>query len=536
MKKIFTLFLTMTLFGIGNAQVSFTPSPISTTGAERAVVDMNGDFLDDLVSVTATNIQIYYQQPDGSFVETNIATSPAANTPSWSLAAADFDKNGFVDLLYGGASGVTFMRAKNNGSAYEEVTFPEYVFSQRSNFVDINNDGHLDAFVCHDVAPNVYYINNGDGTFTFHQGGIGDYPTGGNYGSVWIDYDNDGDMDCFIAKCNVNGDVNERSENQLYQNDGAGNFVEVGDATGLKDEMQTWSSTWADFDNDGFLDVFIGSSDGNFTHKLNRNNGDGTFTDISASTGIHALTITGIENCSYDFNNDGFVDIASNGNILLNNGDLTFTLVQHAIPNNNGSFGDLNNDGFIDSFTGENIYYNDANANHWITINTIGVESNINGIGARVAITSDLGSQIREVRSGEGFKYMSTLNTHFGLGADTEIATLTISWPSGIIDTLENVTVDQVISVVEGSTVLGLEGNLVNNLILYPNPTEGILNLGNLTDFTNPAFSIFDVQGKKIMGAKVDLNAIDVSNLPIGNYILRIHDGNIIKTQRFIKK
>ncbi len=536
MKKLCTLFLTISMIGIGNAQVSFTSTPVSTTGSERAVVDMNGDFLDDLVSVTATNVQIYYQQPDGSFIESNITTTPANHTPSWSLAAADFDKNGFTDLLYGGNNGVTFMKAHNGGNGFNEVSFPEYVFSQRSNFVDINNDGHLDAFVCHDVAPSVYYINNGDGTFTFHQGNIGDYPTGGNYGSVWIDYDNDGDMDVFIAKCNVNGDVNARSENQLYENDGAGNFIEVGEVTGLRDKMQTWSSTWADFDNDGFLDVFVGSSDSSFTHKLNRNNGDKTFTDISDTTGIHALNTTGIENCSYDFNNDGFVDIASNGNILLNNGDLTFTLIPLALPNNNGSLGDLNNDGFIDSFAEGRIYYNDANTNHWITINTIGVESNINGIGARVTITSNLGSQIREVRSGEGFKYMSTLNTHFGLGQDTEIITLTISWPSGIVDTLENVAVDQVLTVVEGSTILGLNDNLVSNLILYPNPTQNILNLGNLTDFKNPAFSIFDVQGKKVMDGKLSENTIDVSKLAIGNYILKIHDNKSIKTQRFIKK
>ena len=531
---ILTLFSVLAFFLGGNAQVSFTPTPISSNGAERAVIDMNGDFLDDVVSVTATNIQIFHQQPDGSFIENNITTSFADNLPSWSLAAADYDENGITDLLYAGGNGVTFMRANNN-DGYDEDTFPQYVFSQRSNFVDINNDGHLDAFVCHDVAPSVYYINNGDGTFTFHQGDIGDYATGGNYGSVWIDYDNDGDMDAFIAKCNVNGDVNERSENQLYQNDGAGNFVEVGAATGLKDNMQTWSSAWADFDNDGFLDVFIGSSDSNFTHKINRNNGDGTFTDISDSTGINAMTMTGIENCTYDFNNDGYADIASNGNILLNNGDLTFTLVPFALPNNNGSLGDLNNDGFIDSFTGGNIYYNDANQNHWITVNTIGVESNINGIGARVAITSTLGTQIREVRSGEGFKYMSTLNTHFGLGVDTEITTLTINWPSGIVDILENVAVDQVISVVEGSTVLGLEENIAANLIVYPNPSQEILNLGDLTDFTNPDYSIFDGQGKKVMAAKLDSNHINVSNLATGNYILKIQDGNSLKAQRFIK-
>ncbi|QAA80715.1 T9SS type A sorting domain-containing protein [Aequorivita sp. H23M31] len=536
MKTSLILIVLILTLASGNAQVSFTAVPISTSGSERAVVDMNGDMLDDLVSVSATNIQIFYQRPQGGFLERNITTEYADNLPSWSLSAGDYDNNGYNDLLYAGNNGVTFMRANDDGTAYEEDSFPQYVFSQRSNFVDINNDGLLDAFVCHDVAPSVYYINNGDGTFIFHQGDIGDYPTGGNYGSVWIDYDNDGYMDVFIAKCNVNGDVNQRSENQLYRNDGQGNFIEVGEETGLKDNMQTWSSAWADYDNDGYLDVFIGSSSSSFNHKLNRNNGDGTFTDISATTGIHALTMTGIENCTYDFNNDGYADIISNGNILLNNGDMTFTLIPNALPNNNGSFGDLNNDGFIDSFANGHIYYNNGNANHWIKIVTKGIESNSNGIGARITITSALGTQIREVRSGEGFKYMSTLNTHFGLGEDTEIATLTVRWPSGIIDTYENVDVDQTIYITEGSTTVGIEENVVNNLILYPNPTEGILTLSNANNFTNPRYSIFDMQGRLIIGSALNQNQIDVSQLANGTYLLKINDLNSTKIQRFIKK
>jgi len=285
------------------------------------------------------------------------------------------------------------------------------------------------------------------------------------------------------------------------------------------------------------MDVFIGSSDGAFTHKLNINNGDGTFTDISASTGIFALTTTGIENCTYDFDNDGYADIASNGNILLNNGDLTFTVIPNALPNNNGSLGDLNNDGFIDSFTGSHIYYNDTNSNHWITINTKGIDSNINGIGARITITSNLGTQIREVRSGEGFKYMSTLNTHFGLGQDTSISTITITWPSGIVDTLEDVAVDQVITVEEGSTIVaGIEENLVDNLILFPNPANEVINLGSLKDFSNPIYNIFDITGKKVQSGKLNSNRITISSLSQGNYILKVYDNTLLKTQRFVKE
>lgn len=515
------------------AQVSFTTAGVATSGSDRAVVDMNGDFLDDIVSVTTTNIQIFYQQPDTTFDEVNIVTTPADYGPSWSLAAADYDRNGYTDLLYGGGSGVTFMKANINGTQYEEISGPEFVFSQRSNFVDINNDGHLDAFVSHDVEPNVYYINDGSGNLTFVQGGIGDYPSGGNYGSVWIDFDNDRDVDMFQAKC---GGGVERRQNELHENQGDGTFLEIGNAAGLEDDMQTWSSAWADYDNDGDMDAWVGASNFNDGfHRLMRNNGNGTFTDVITGSGLDTFNATGIENATHDFNNDGNADIVSNGNILIGNGDLTFTIVNSVLAGNNGALGDLNNDGFIDAFTGGTIYYNDANGNSWLKINTVGVQSNINGIGARVELETDSGTQIRDVRSGEGFSYMSSLNTHFGVGTDPQVNRITIYWPSGVIDVLENVANNQTITVLEGST-LGLEDTLVNNLIIYPNPTDNILNLGNLTDFEDPIFTVFDVSGRRVMNARIEGTSIDVTTLAQGNYILRVFDNQTIKTQRFVKK
>src|SRR5690606_1306531 len=118
----------------------------------------------------------------------------------------DIDGNGYNDLLYAAGNGVSFVKANNDGTTYSQSDVTTaYVFSQRSNFVDINNDGHLDAFVCHDVQPNVYFINNGsgvNGSLTYYQGpsaivpnGLGIHPNGGNYGTVWVDYDNDRDID-----------------------------------------------------------------------------------------------------------------------------------------------------------------------------------------------------------------------------------------------------------------------------------------------------------------------------------------------------
>ena len=225
----------------------FTAINVNSVGSERGLVDMTGDGLDDLVSIQSSNVNLLVQI-EGGFEEINISTDQADYTPSWSMAAADFDRNGYTDLLYGGGSGVTFMRANDEGTGFSEISGDEYVFSQRSNFIDINNDGHLDAFVCHDIQPTVYYINDGDGNLQFFQGpnengvvsGIGGveyslspYPgeqEGGNYGSVWIDFDNDRDVDLFIAKCR-GGNI-QWKYNELWRNNGDGTFSNIAEATG----------------------------------------------------------------------------------------------------------------------------------------------------------------------------------------------------------------------------------------------------------------------------------------------------------------
>ncbi|MEP2936503.1 MAG: FG-GAP-like repeat-containing protein [Gilvibacter sp.] len=515
----------------GVSTVTFSGVSVSTSGTNRAVVDMNGDFLDDIVSISTSNVNILQQQAGGGFITKNISTTSANYTPSWSLAAADYNADGFTDLLYGGGSGVTFMRSDGTGNGFVEVSGSEFVFSQRSNFVDINNDGHLDAFVCHDVEPNVYYINDGSGNLTFNQGGLGDYPSGGHYGSVWIDYDNDGDIDMFIAKC---GGETARRTNQMWRNNGDGSFTEVGVASGLADPMQTWSSAWGDYDNDGDMDVFVGASSG--THKLMRNNGDGTFTNVTSGSGVSSVTATGIENATHDFNNDGNLDIASNGTILYGNGNMTFTEIQFsALSSSNGAFGDLNKDGFIDAFNSSVVRYNGGNDNHWVTINLVGDVSNINGIGARIEVTTASGTQIRDVRSGEGFRFLSTLNTHVGLAGNDVITSLTVKWPSGIVDTFTDLPADNIYEIHEGMP-LAVDDNVLTQLSIYPNPATEILNITSTSPLNDAAYTVFTVDGKRVMSGKIQNDRVNVASLAAGTYILRIANNNAITNQQFIKR
>lgn len=514
--------------------VVFVQQSIPATGTDRAIVDMNGDFLDDLVSISSTNINIQYQLSTGGFNNVNVTTTPATFLPGWSLAAGDYDANGFNDLLYGDGNGVTFMRANADGTAYTQISGPEHVFSQRSNFVDINNDGHLDAFVCHDVAPSISYMNDGANNLIFsNSNGLADYPSGGNYGSVWIDFDNDGDIDMFISKC---GGSPERSTNQLYRNNGDGTYTEIGESSGLADPIQTWSSAWGDYDNDGDMDAYVGSSTGN-NHKLMRNNGDNTFTDVTSTANVGTAAI-GHENVPGDFNNDGFLDIYSNGSILFGNGDMTFNVDTDLTIPSTGAIGDFNNDGFLDFFNGS-IFVNQANDNNWIKIVTIGDTeggySNKNGIGARVEINTAAGIQIRDVRSGEGFRYMHSLNTHFGIGEETAINYVKVNWPSGIVDIIPTPNLNETLVIEEGAT-LSLEGSFVNNLIIYPNPTKSVLNLSTLENLSDTIYTVFDMSGRRVLNSKLSSNTIDVSGLSSGHYILRLMSGNSLKSQKFIKQ
>ncbi len=534
--------------------VAFTINPMVTTGTyDTALVDLNGDFLDDVISVSNDHINVHYQLPSGGFNEVDITTTPTSNSPNWSIAAGDFDGNGYNDLLYGGYNGVTFMQANSTGTGYTEISGTEYVFSQRSNFVDINNDGYLDAFVCHDVQANVYYLSDSSGNLTFYQGpstvvpnGLGTVSGGGNYGSVWIDFDNDRDMDLFLAKCRGGSSI---SMNELWRNDGNGSFVNVADANGyystnapgvghdnssnLGDLVQTWSSAWADYDNDGDMDVYVGASttvDGD--SKLMRNNGDGTFTDVTAGSGV-LLASLGRENVAVDFDNDGYIDIFSNGDVLFNNGDLTFTNYNTNMPPS-GAIGDTNNDGFLDVYYNGNIYLNNTNTNNWIKINTIGTTSNRNGIGARIELETTNGTQIRDVRSGEGFEYMSSLNTHFGIGSLNSITSLTIYWPSGTVDYIQNPDINATLSVTEGST-LSVEDPALVDLSIYPNPVDDTLFLKTTGALVHKIASVFDANGKRVFNEKLSASTVDVSYLAPGVYVLRIESqGKMIK-RKFIK-
>lgn len=455
-----------------------------TSGVAIGVADMDRDGLDDIVRLNnAQDLEIEYQQPDGSFVQFNYG---AVGGFSWAIALGDVNNDGYRDIFTGGAyNGLKILIANEDGTDFSQSTVNQpQVFVQCTNFADIDNDGALDLFVCHDDGLSAPLANDGNGNFTHDTTLINAFAAAGNdhsgnYGSVWSDYDLDGDTDLYLAKCRlgVNDPNDGRRMNILYRNDGGGNWTEVAGDVGLRPLAQSWSLDFGDIDNDGDFDAFMVNHDQ--ISGLYRNDGPGedlgNFTEITVPAGIAADLGTigeGIQTLFADFDNDTFVDLVVTGRngqhrLYMNNGDSTFTAEDAPFPTGgpgiqSAVIGDLNNDGFLDLVAGfatgynnpsnnpDRLFINPTNDNHWIGFRLEGVTSNRDGVGARIDLTGSWGTQVREVRAGEGYGISTTFLQHFGLGTSQDIDTVTITWPSGQVDSFDYAAIDTVHHVTEG--------------------------------------------------------------------------------------
>ena len=257
---------------IPTTPVSYTNQTVSTINSQYniCVVDMNGDYKDDIVGISSTNMRVHFQtNTPGTYTVTDFPLTGTVLMPNWSLAAGDYNRDGYNDIVLGNGSGATILTSNNTGTAYSTNTPGQYIFSQRTNFSDLNNDGNLDIFVCHDIAPSCYYLNNGSGGLSFYQstvtpGAMSIATTTGNYATLFTDFDNDGDSDVFVSKCSG-------PPCELYRNDGNGTYTNISAVAGINiTPIQTWSSAIADFDNDGDMDIIITASSG--SHRFFRNN------------------------------------------------------------------------------------------------------------------------------------------------------------------------------------------------------------------------------------------------------------------------
>lgn len=521
-----------------------------------AIADMNGDRLDDIITIDRTgNMKIEYQNDGAGF---NSIRFPLVLNREWSMCIADVDGNGFNDVFAGGRyNGLKILLANEDGSDYtiKGIIDPS-IFLQGSNFIDFNNDGKIDIFACHDDGLSIPFQGDGFGNFFVNYtllNPVSSTPSdnSGNYGSIWVDYDNDGDMDLYISKCRegVSNPLDGRRVNLLYRNDGVQGFTEVAGEVGLIPFGQSWATDFADIDNDGDMDCFVVNHD--IVDRLYENIGNGSFVNITnTSFNIVDLTSAGdaIQVKFEDFDNDGFVDLlytttGSDHRLFVNNGDKTFTSLEDPFPTNGNRIhsavtGDLNHDGFIDVYAGfgeqynsvgevyDKLYLNDRNENNFFRVFLEGELSNPNGIGARLELYGNWGKQIREVRSGESYGIMTSFIRHFGIGTATEIDSLIVRWPSGIVDKIVNPDINQTLVVKETEYCISKAkftfavDDLTVNLIDQSDgsPTNWAWEFGDLgsSNDQNPTFTFEEPGAVEVCLAIVGICGLDQSCKTIG--------------------
>jgi hypothetical protein len=444
-----------------------------STWLQKAVADMNADGRDDIIRGNELDgFSILKQNADGSFTEQFIGKVKELYRPL-SVIVADLDNDDYPEILTGGQyRGVYIFKTNNGGADYTLIELPDgrNVFTQASAIADINNDGLLDIFVCHDEGMNAIWRNTGNANFIPDLMGFdfSSIPTNrrrGNYGIVFTDVNNDGYQDAYLSKCysplfepTTDSTFYERI-NQLFINNSYQSYTDKAKSLNMADGRQTWITEFQDIDNDGDMDAFIANHGPSPSSRLMLNDGNGNFTEITGKAGLSNAPFGILQALMRDFDNDGYVDLLLGGHdkpkIYRNNGNLTFSEVVYLPIYSNYepaterthylhsfAIGDLNHDGFLDIYgsyrfnqdSPDKLWLNQGNNNHFLSITLVGSKSNRSAVGAKITIKVGGQTMIREVRAGESYGLSNTLTQVFGLGNNTKIDELSIRWPSGLVE------------------------------------------------------------------------------------------------------
>ena len=445
-------------------------SPATDGGANTSGVcwgDYDNDGDDDLfVANLSGQRNALYHNDAGRFVDA--AGEFAAGGDSYSCSWGDYDNDGYLDLFVANLNGANELYQNNQGRLERVDSGPVVRDGGRSRdgaWGDYDGDGLLDLFVTNAAGQvNFLYHNNGTGAFTRATSNPVTSDVANAAGAAWADYDNDGDLDLFVA--------NNGGRDALYRNNGDGTFESVTDDPLVDTEAYSQGGSWGDYDNDGDLDLFVTS--GKFSQPLEvnflyRNNGDGTFNGVPEST-FSSENGYAVGSAWGDYDNDGdldlFVAYIDQGNLLYANdgtGSLMRVSESTVVQDGGDSFGagwaDYDSDGDLDLFVANwegqpnFLYANNGNSKRWISLRLVGTVSNRAAVGAKVRLKAEVFGeatwQLREVSTQTGRNGQNSLNLAFGLGEATRIDSIQIEWPSGIVQTLTDVAADQYLTVTE---------------------------------------------------------------------------------------
>ena len=513
---------------------------LETTGCGVAFYDYDNDGWLDIFLVNGSRLEgfpaeseptshLFRNNRDGTFTDVTLKAGVAHSGWGQGVCVGDFDNDGWDDLFVT-YYGKNVLYHNNGDGTFTDVSQKAGVAGKGTRwntgcaFVDYDRDGRLDLFVANYIdldlatAPvpesgpclyksvmvacgppglqggkNILYHNNGDGSFSDVSEAAGIFRANGTYGLgvLTADFDNDGWPDIYVA--------NDSTASALYHNKKNGTFediaIEAGCALSPDGKPQAGMGVAAaDYDLDGNLDIVKTNFAGD-TPSLYHNLGGGSFEDATFTAGLGAHTQYLGWGCGFlDFDNDGWPDILiCNGHVYpeveqlkteagyaqrkllyrnLRNGHFADISLQAGsgisdpVASRGCAFGDFDNDGDIDVVVNTVNDYpqllrcDSKQANNWIKVRTIGTKSNRSGIGVRLKCVTHVPGeakphqQIDEVRSGGSYISQNDLRVHFGVGKAEKIDVLEVRWPSGQVDTIKDIKVNQLIFVKEGEGVV----------------------------------------------------------------------------------
>jgi hypothetical protein len=486
---------------------------------------------------------LYRNNGAGSFIKvTNMEIVQASNS-SDGASFADYNNDGHVDGMVVSWYGEEDLLYLNNGNATLNYNGNAGItpssFAETATFGDYDNDGWLDLYVTHSSGDkrNALYRNLKNGKFEQISNHILVNDSDLSRGAIWGDFNNDRNLDLFVTN-------EESTKNDMFLGDGKGNYTKFTSGNIVNSSKSSMTGSWGDIDNDGDMDLFVGNSKffAGEKNQLFKNNG-GSFTEISNDPIVSDTKCT-FGSAFADYDNDGDLDLAvSNGfcdggmanSLYENQGDGSFIEVSNLIPSNGNicsfglAWGDTNNDGFQDLMIAncknspqhteqENtLLINLGNENNWLKIKLTGLQSNLDGIGAKVKVKAIINGeevwQYREISAQTGYAGQNSLVSHFGLGDATQADSIVVEWPFGGSDTFGPTEINQLINVTESFTSGTNEHKFIKNIQLkiFPNPiTKENLNIQlsiqSEQSFQKAEIVLFDSLGQLILVKPVALN------------------------------
>ena len=451
----------------------------------------------------------------GNFIFQDVSAQAGVNYAGTSKVSSwgDIDNDGDPDLYVGNRDEDDVLYINQGDGTFTQETAARGIYNPAPTsavlFSDINRDGWLDIYIGNMHQPNILYLNDGNGHFTDHAEASGATDDAVAMGSVFFDFDLDGDEDLYLphdaqvpyilyrnegnvqftnisSEANVNyagfgmgaevGDFNQDGymdiyitnlyDNVLYQNMGDGTFESVGEAMHVNDYGMGWGSVFADFDNDRLQDIYV-SNDFNFSpyeNVLYHNLGN-DFETVSEGDPC-ASPYAGYATVASDLNDDGLMDI-----LVANSGAPGVQLFQNVSTGNN----------------------------HYIAFHLEGVQSNRDAIGARLEVHTAAGIQYDQVISSSGYAANNGRWIHFGLGDDEVVDLLKIYWPSGAVEEFQNLTADKKFGIIEGIGIFTATKE-INNTIKSCQmiSSDDALTISFSSTSNIQSLQIFDVAGKNI--------------------------------------